>query len=105
MDDMIQINVSGHQIKLTANDGEVELVEDAARRTSASMHKLSEKLGGGASQAKVATMVAFQYAFDLNIADKMLDEAKHIYEELESEKEAVKRLEGLLARADDALAS
>lgn len=103
-EDTIQINVAGHQIRLAAADDEVEQIQESARRVSDAIQKLSQKLGGAASPSKVATMVAFQYAYELSMTDAMLDEAERLHKELHKEREAVKRLESLLARADDALA-
>lgn len=99
----IEVTIAGHVMRMNADEGERNHIERAARRVSDAILKLQTS-GGTASPAKIATMVAFQTAFDLSVADEMLEEAQRLHEELQRQKEAVKRLESLLSRVDDALA-
>ena len=100
----VEITVGGHTMRLNATEEERPHIERAARRVSEEVMKLQASAGATASPAKIATMVAFQAAFDLSVADNLLDQASSLTEELERQKEAVKRLESLLSRVDDALA-
>jgi cell division protein ZapA (FtsZ GTPase activity inhibitor) len=99
----VELTIAGHQLKLTATDEERPHVDRASRRVSEMIQKLQAS-GGATSPARVATMVAFQCAYELSVADEMLEEAQQLHEELQRQKEAVKRLESLLSRVDDALA-
>ncbi len=103
-EEVVQIQVAGHEIRLTAKEDERKHVERAAEKVTESIQRLQNQVGGAASPAKVAAMVAFQYAFELSMADEMLEDAQRLHDDLENEREAVKRLETLLARVDDALA-
>ena len=101
--EQVTVTVSGHEIKMEIEPEERVHVERAAEQVSGRLSKLSGK-AGIASPAKLATMVAFQFACDLSIANELLDEAEKLHEELKRNKEAVKRLEGLLSKVDSALA-
>lgn len=103
-EDVVQVQVGGHEIRLTAKPEEVEHIRHAAARVTESLQKLQQKIGGAASPTKVATMCAFQFAFELALADAMLEDAQRLHDALATEKQAVQRLESLLARVDDALA-
>lgn len=102
--EQIALNIAGHEIRLEIEQDERAHVEAAARQVTEKIHALSKRLGGGASPIKVATMVAFQFACDLSAANECLDEAEKLHEDLRKQKEAVARLEKLLAKVDDALA-
>lgn len=101
-DEMV-VNVAGHEIRLRVEPDERGHVEKAAAETSQKIKRLAER-SGASSPAKVAAMAAFQFACDLSIANDLLDQAESVHEELRSQKEAVARLEALLARVDGALA-
>jgi cell division protein ZapA (FtsZ GTPase activity inhibitor) len=103
-DEVVQVQVAGHEIRLTAKPEERRHVDRAASTVTERIQKLQDRFGGAASPAKLATMTAFQFAFELSLADDMLADAQRLHDELQAEKEAVKRLESLLARVDDALA-
>ena len=100
----IEVSIAGHLMRMVAEGDERPHIERAARRVSEAIQKLQTTTGATSSPAKIATMVAFQTAFDLSVADEMLEEAQKLHEELQRQKEAVKRLESLLSRVDDALA-
>lgn len=100
----IRVTVAGHQLMMTVEEEEREHVERAAKRVTDSIQRLQGAAGATASPAKIAVMAAFQSAFDLSVADEMLQGCEHLQEELAKQKEAVKRLESLLSRVDDALA-
>lgn len=97
-------NIAGQEIRMTAEPEEKKHLDRAAHKLSDSIRRLQTATGGAASPAKIATMVAFQLAFDLSLADEMLQDAQRLHDDLNREKDAVKRLEGLLTRVDDALA-
>ncbi len=99
----IAVNVAGHEVRLEIEPEEKVHVEKAAAQVAERMRKLTERMAT-ASPQKIATMVAFQFACDLNIANDCLDEAEQLHHELQRQREAVKRLEGLLAKVDNALA-
>jgi len=103
-EDVVQVQVGGPEIRLTAKPDEVEQIRHAAARVTDSLQKLQQKIGGAASPTKIATMCAFQFAFELAQADAMLEDAQRLHDALATEKQAVQRLESLLARVDDALA-
>ena len=100
----VQVNVSGYDLKLTADAAEKVHIERAARKVAEMIQSLQNTHGGAASPAKIATMAAFQLAYDLSVADEMLEEAERLHHELNREKDAVSRLESLLSRVDTALA-
>jgi cell division protein ZapA (FtsZ GTPase activity inhibitor) len=97
-------NIAGQEIRMTAEPEEKRHLDRAANKLADSIRRLQTVAGGAASPAKVATMVAFQLAFDLSLADEMLQDAQRLHDDLNREKDAVKRLESLLTRVDDALA-
>ncbi|MDK2970746.1 MAG: hypothetical protein PWP23_501 [Candidatus Sumerlaeota bacterium] len=98
----VAVIVAGHEIKMQIAPAERVHVEKAAAQVNERLRKLGER-AGALSPHKVAAMVAFQFACDLSIAHEMLDEAEQLAEDLRRQKEAVARLEKLLARVDDAL--
>jgi len=100
----MQLMIAGHEIKMTAEPEERAHVERAAAKVTEVMQKLQAAVGGAASPQKIAIMAAFQFAFDLSLADEMLQDAQRLHDELTKEKDAVHRLESLLARVDHALA-
>ncbi len=100
----VQIKLAGHEIRLTAEPGEREHIERAAQKVNETFERIQASSGGAASPAKIALMTAFQFAFDLSMADNVLEDASRLHSELQKEKDAVQRLESLLARVDDALA-
>ncbi len=101
---IVRIQLGGQELRLTAQPDEVPHIERAARKVTEAIGKIQERYTAGVSPVKVATMAAFQFAFELSMADEMLEDAERLHEELKREKEAVQRLEALLARVDDALA-
>lgn len=103
-DDVVRVHVGGHEIRLNARPEEVAHVERAATKVTESLHRLQQRYAGAASPAKLATMAAFQFAFELSMADAMLADAERLHDEVARQKDAVTRLESLLARVDDALA-
>ncbi len=103
-DDVVQIQAGGHEIRLKATAEEVPHIKRAAAKVTESIQKIQQGLGGAASPAKVATMAAFQFAFELSMADAMLEDAERLHDEIAAQRGAVARLESLLARVDDALA-
>ncbi|CAN5403494.1 hypothetical protein BH09SUM1_BH09SUM1_17540 [soil metagenome] len=100
----IQLQIAGHDIRMTAEPEERRHVERASQKVTESIQKLQGAIGGAASPAKISTMIAFQLAFELSMADEMLQDAQRLHDELTREKDAVKRLEALLSRVDHALA-
>lgn len=100
----IEITLAGHQLRLTVTPEERVHVEQAGRRVHEMIQKLQASSGGASSPAKIATMAAFQMAFELVEAEAHLGEAAHLHEELNRQRDAVQRLESLLSRVDDALA-
>lgn len=102
--DTIQIQVAGHEIRLKAEEHETAHIERAATKVTETIQKLQRAVGGTATPAKIATMAAFEFAFELSLADAMLADAERLHEQLQAERDSVKRLETLLARVDDALA-
>jgi cell division protein ZapA (FtsZ GTPase activity inhibitor) len=96
--------IAGHEIRMTAEKEEIRHLDRAAAKVSDSVKKLQAVMGSSASPGKIIAMVALQLAFDLSLADEMLVDAQRLHDELNREKEAVKRLESLLTRVDDALA-
>lgn len=103
-DEIVRVQVAGHEIRMSATPEERRHIERAAAKVSESITKLQDSFGGAASPGKIASMSAFQFAFELSMADEMLEDAQRLHDELVAQKEAVKRLESLLARVDDALA-
>ncbi len=101
---IVKIRVGGHEFRLNAKTDEVPHIERAADKVTDSLEKMQESYGGAASPSKIASMAAFQFAFELSLADAMLDDAQRLHEELKTQRQAVKRLENLLAQVDDALA-
>ncbi len=101
----VQIKLAGHEIRLTAEPGEKEHIEAAAQKVNETFDRIQASSGGAASPVKLALMAAFQFAFDLSMADETLKDASRLHGELQKEKDAVQRLEKLLARMDDAIAS
>lgn len=101
--EQIAVVVAGHEIRMEIAADERIHVETAARQVTERLRKLQDK-AATASPAKLATMVAFQFACDLGIANEMLDEAEKLHDELKRQREAIQRLEGLLEKADAALA-
>ena len=102
--EQVQVSVGGHEIRLNADPEEKAHIERAAKKVNDSIHSLQQSIGGAASPAKINAMVAFQLAFDLSLADAMLEDAEKLHDDLQRQKDSVKRLESLLARVDDALA-
>lgn len=100
----VTLSIAGHEIRMTAEEEERRHLERAAAKVSDSIKRLQSAAGGAASPAKIAIMVALQLAFDLSLADEMLTDAQRLHDDLNRQKEAVRRLEGLLTRVDDALA-
>jgi cell division protein ZapA (FtsZ GTPase activity inhibitor) len=98
----VAVTVAGHEIKMQIAPDERIHVEKAARQVNERLQQLGSK-AGSLTPHKVAAMVAFQFACDLSIAHEMLDEAEKLADDLRRQKEAVARLEKLLARVDDAL--
>lgn len=101
--EQVAVKVAGHEFKLEIEPDERLHVDRAAEQVTERVRKLTEK-SGGAAPAKVAAMVAFQFACDLSIANELLDDAEKVHAELQRHKEAVKRLEELLGKVDGALA-
>lgn len=102
--DTIQIQVAGHEMRMKAEPHEEKHIKRAAAKVTETIQKLQAASAGSASPAKVATMTALQFAVELSMADAMLSDAQRLYDELDAQRETVKRLETLLARVDDALA-
>ena len=100
--EQVSLNVAGHEIRLEIEPDERRLVEEAARQVTEKIRALGER-SGATSPAKVAAMVALQFACDLAIANECLDEAEKLADDLKRQKEAVQRLEKLLTKVDDAL--
>lgn len=100
----IQIQLAGHEVRLNVQPGEKDHIERAARKVNETFGRLQSASSGAASPTRLALMAAFQFAFDLSMADNMLEDASRLHDELKKEKDAVQRLESLLARVDDALA-
>jgi cell division protein ZapA (FtsZ GTPase activity inhibitor) len=98
----VTVMVGGHEFRLQVEPDEIAHVHAAAEQVTQRLRKLGEK-AGSASPAKVATMVAFQFACDLSIANELLDEAEKLHEQTRQQREAIERLELLLSRVDDAL--
>ena len=98
----VNVTVGGHEFRLQVEPEETAHVHSAAEQVTLRLRKMGEK-AGAASPAKVATMVAFQFACDLSIANELLDEAEKLHEQTRQQREAIERLEGLLSRVDDAL--
>ena len=101
--DTVELTIAGQQIKMRASAEERPHLERAAKRVSEEIHKLQDS-ATGASPVRIATMAALRIAFELSVADQDLDQAEKLQEELKRQKEAIGRLEGLLARVDEALA-
>lgn len=100
--DKISLTIAGHEIRLNVEPGESDEVTRIANEVSERIQQLSEKLTT-ASQAKVAVMVAFELACQLSDANVLLDEAEKLHAELETNKQAITRLECLLEKVDEAL--
>lgn len=100
----VEVTLGGQQIRMNANDEERPHIERASRRVSEMMQKLQASSTAAPSPTKIAVMVAFQCAYELSVADEMLEQAEMLHEDLRKQKEAVQRLESLLARVDNALA-
>jgi cell division protein ZapA (FtsZ GTPase activity inhibitor) len=100
----IILSIAGHEIRMSAEAEEKPHLERAAQRVADSIHRLQAAVGSAASPAKIATMASLQFAFDLSLADEMLQDAQRLHDDLNREKDAVRRLESLLTRVDDALA-
>lgn len=100
----IQLTVAGHEMRMTVEEEEKRHVERAAAKVTQSFQKLQDAVGGASSPQKIAIMVAFQLAFDLSLADDMLQDSQRLHDDLHREKEAVQRLESLLTKVDTALA-
>ena len=101
--EQVTVKVAGHEIKLEIEPEEKKHVEAAAEQVSERMRTLLDRSGASSPQ-KIATMVAFQFACDLSIANECLDEAEQLHNDLKHQKEAVQRLEALLGKVDGALA-
>ncbi|MCB2156016.1 cell division protein ZapA [bacterium] len=99
--EQIEVSVGGHQIKMEIEPDERAHVERAAQQVNERLKRLGDRV---ATPQKAATMVAFQFACDLSIANECLDEAEKLAADLQRQKDAVKRLEGLLTKVDSALA-
>ena len=99
--EQIEVSVGGHSIKMEIEPEERTHVERAASQVNERLDRLGNRV---ATPTKAAAMVAFQFACDLSIANDLLDEAEKLHAELQRQKEAVKRLEGLLTKVDGALA-
>lgn len=102
--EQVTVRIGGQEFKVNASPEEKRHIERATKRVTDTLAGLQEVGGGVMSPAKIATMAAFQLAFDLSVADAMLDEAQRLEGELERQREAVAKLEGLLSRVDEALA-
>lgn len=100
----VQLTIAGQNINMTAESEEKPHIDRAAAKVSAMIQGLQKSIGGAATPAKIATMAAFQFAFELSMADEMLEDAQRLHDDLQRQKDAVRRLEQLLARVDDALA-
>jgi len=100
--EQIAVVVAGHEIRMEVAPEERGHVDSAARQVTERLRKLQEK-SSTSSPAKLATMVAFQFACDLSIANEMLDEAEKLHAELQRQREAIQRLESLLEKADAVL--
>lgn len=100
--EQIAVTVAGHEIRMEIAPEERPHVEWAACQANERIRRLTER-SKAVSPHRVAATVAFQFACDLSIANDMLDEAEKLGEDLQRQKEAVARLEKLLARVDDAL--
>ncbi len=98
----VTVSVAGHEIRMEIQPEERAHVESAARSVTERMNKLQQR-AASQPQAKVASMVAFQFACDLNIANELLDEAEKLHEELRRQREAIRRLEDLVKQADEVL--
>ncbi len=97
------VNICGHEIRLACTPEEKIQVDEAADMIRQRMDNL-QKRSAATLPFKLALMVAFDIAFELTEADKMLKDAEKLHHELQRQKDAVKRLESLLTRVDDALA-
>jgi cell division protein ZapA (FtsZ GTPase activity inhibitor) len=103
-EEIVRVKIAGHDMKMTATEDERHHIERAANKVNDAMEKLQVKFGETASPAKLSLMATFQFAYELSMADEMLEDAQRLHDELQSQREAVKRLESLLVRVDDALA-
>ncbi len=97
------IRLSGHEIAITASPAEAPHVERATKLVNEQMEALQNRAGGLITQQKTALMVAFQNAFDLCLAEEAIEESRRLKAELERQRDALARLEGLLGKVDDAL--
>ncbi len=98
----VAVSVAGHEIRMEIQPEERPHVEGAARKVTERIQKLQQR-AVSAPQAKLAAMVAFQFACDLSIANEMLDEAEKLHDELQRQREAIQRLENLVKQADEVL--
>jgi len=98
----VTVSVGGHEFRLQVEPEETRHIHAAAEKVTQRLRDLAGK-AGSASSAKIATMVAFQFACDLSIANELLDEAEKLHAQTRQQREAIERLENLLSRVDDAL--
>lgn len=98
------LNIAGYEVRMNLEPGERPHVERAAKIATDKIKELQQACGGTVTPAKISAMAAFQIAFDLSLAESELAETDNLRRDLEREKEAVHRLEGLLSRVDEALA-
>lgn len=97
------VRLAGHDIAITASPEEAEHVARAAKLVNDQMEALQQRAGGLITQQKTALMVAFQNAFDLSMAEEAIEESRRLKADLERQRDAMARLEGLLGKVDDAL--
>ncbi len=99
----LTVRLAGHDIAITASPEEAAHVDRAAKLVNEQMEALQSRAGGLITQQKTALMVAFQNAFDLSMAEEAIEESRRLRAELERQRDAMARLEGLLGKVDDAL--
>lgn len=100
----IQLNIAGYEVRMTAEPEEKPHIENAAQIATERIQDVQRNFGGTVSPAKISAMAAFQIAYDLSLAESQIANSDRLRHELEREKDAVQRLEGLLSRVDEALA-
>ncbi len=95
--------IAGHEIPITTTAEESRHIERATKAVNEQMGALQGRAGSIITPARAALMVAFQNAFDLSVAEEQLSEAAVLKADLDRQKDATARLEGLLGKVDDAL--
>ncbi|MDX1972726.1 MAG: cell division protein ZapA [Candidatus Sumerlaeia bacterium] len=100
--EQIALSLGGHEVHLELLPSERPSVEKTAKAVATRIQELTSK-APSAPQAKIATMVAFEFACQLAEAEALLEEAEKLRAELARQKLAVQRLESLLEKVDSVL--